>query len=196
MGAEVQSITREILYGRGTEPSSFVDRDPSANFDLELIRTPQGMSSNVALRGRAVEPNGRGVGGVPVSVSLTYEPLAGANMSLRQGGSQLLDIAWTAADGTYQIPARQLFRRMTVPGREISLEGRFTFTISTRANPNPIEVERAYTVKPSEWDMLDIELPDLIVDRPLGGQQLKGKLLDREESHPLASACVWPTSVR
>ncbi len=76
MGAEVQSITREILYGRGTEPSSFVDRDPSANFDLELIRTPQGMSSNVALRGRAVEPNGRGVGGVPVSVSLTYEPLA------------------------------------------------------------------------------------------------------------------------
>ncbi len=71
---------------------------------------------------------------------------------------------------------------MTVPGREISLEGRFTFTISTRANPNPIEVERAYTVKPSEWDMLDIELPDLIVDRPLGGQQLKGKLLDREKA--------------
>lgn len=180
VGAEVQSITREILSSRGVEPSSFVDRDPSENFDLELVKTPQGMSSNVALRGRAIDAHGQGVRGVPISVSLSYEPIASTNTVSREGGSQLLDVAWSTADGSYKIPARQLVRRMTVPGREISSEGRFTFTISTPANPNPIEVEKVYTVKPSEWDMLDIELPDLVIDRPLGGQHLKGKLLDAQ----------------
>ena len=172
------SITRDLIYSRPQEPSSFEDLDPSENFDLQLIKTPQGLSTNVTLRGRVVDDKGQPLGGIPVHISVAFEGGMTSSISGLSGGSQSLEIVWSETDGSYELPPRPLFRNVTIPGRSLDEEAEFTFTVSTPANPGPIEAKKVLKTKPSQWDAMEVELPELVIDRPLGGQRLSGKVLN------------------
>lgn len=177
----VTNISKDATYTSTQVSGAFVDRDPSENFDLELIQTAQGMATNVGMRGRVVDAEGKGVSRVPVSISLNVESSAsnGTRISMRSG-SQLLDIVMSDATGNFVVPPRQLFSRITIPGGTGLDETHFIFTVSTPANPSSIEAQKLYTLKPDSWSILEIDFPDLVVDRPLGGGRLSGKVLNAE----------------
>ena len=177
---EVTIITRENIIPSSQAVSAFVDKDPGENFDLELIKTPQGLATNIAMRGRVVDADGKGMSNVPVTIALTYEGTSGSSIRSMQVSSQLLDVVLTERDGSFQIPPRQLLSRMTVPGRATTDEAKFIFTITTPANPQPIEAQKIFALKPDAWDVADIEFPDLVIDRPLGGSRLSGKVMNIE----------------
>ena len=181
-GEELTHIARGGILPTGqSTASAFTDRDPSENFDLELNMDARGTASNIALRGRVVDGAGKGIGRIPVTITLAYESTSSAaGRPTMQTGSQLLDVVMSERDGRYQIPPRQLLSRLTIPGGTTANEAKFIFTISTPANPQPIEARKVYTCKPDAWNEVEIEFPDLVIDSPLGGNRLTGQVLDAD----------------
>lgn len=186
VGAEVANIYLDpSTVGTATE-SAFIDRDDSENFDLELNTKAKGVSAVVGVRGKVVDSNNQPLAGVPVNITLTFEPVASnvnnptASSFMGTLGSQMIDLVLTQHDGTFQVPPRQLLRRLTIPGRENQNECKFIFSASTLVNPDAIEVRKTFQFKPSEWSESQVELPDLVIDRPMGGNRFSGKLLNAE----------------
>ncbi len=178
---QVTGIYRGSIGSTRSTASAFVDNDPSDNFDLELIRKPQGSSSNIGMHGRVVDSEGKGIARVPVDIALNVEPIASGVRQLPfMFSPQLLDTVTTDDDGNYELPPRQILSRIIVSGNSTTAQHRYTFTVSTPANPEPFEVTKVITEQPQQWSMLDIELPNLVVTRALGGNRLTGKVLNSE----------------
>ncbi len=164
VGAEPTSIYRETFGPDNESATAFRDRDPSANFDLELITEPRGLATNISVRGRIVDSKGSGVPDCVLNLSLAFQ--TGRSGEAMMSGSQLLDVIRVEPDGTFQIPPRQLLGRLTIPGRAEANEGTFTFAATLIANGEPVEVKKALQLKPSGWNVQEIDFGDIVLERP------------------------------